>query len=76
MVHSLQELSNEDLEIELAEATVDLHICEVLLSLGIHEYGDRESVEDRYAVNKNIMETFRKEIERRKDEKQNTVPPL
>ena len=67
-MHSLQELSNEDLEVELAEATVDLHICEVLLSLGIHEYGDHESVEDRYAVNKNIMATMTKEIEKRKAE--------
>ena len=67
-MHSLQELSNEDLEIELAEAAVDLHICEVLLSLGIHEYGDRESVEDRYAVYKNIMATMTKEIEKRKAE--------
>ena len=65
-MHSLQELSNDDLEIELAEATVDLHICEVLLSLGIHEYGDRESVEDRYAVNKGIITSMTKEIERRK----------
>ena len=67
-MHDLQELSNEELEIELAEATVDLHICEVLLSLGVHEYGDRESVEDRYAVNKNIMATMTKEIEKRKND--------
>jgi len=40
----------------------------VLLSLGVHEYGDRESVEDRYAVNKNIMATMTKEIEKRKAE--------
>ena len=67
-MHNLDQLTTEELEIELAEATVDLHICEVLLSLGIHEYGDHESVEDRYAVNKNIMATMTKEIERRKAE--------
>ena len=65
-MHNLEQLTTEELEIELAEATVDLHICEVLLSLGVHEYGDRESVEDRFMVNKNIMETMRKEIEKRK----------
>ena len=65
-MHSLQELSNDDLLVELSEATVDLHICEVLLSLGIHEYGDHESVEDRYAVNKGIITSMTKEIERRK----------
>ena len=65
-MHSLQELSNDDLLVELSEATVDLHICEVLLSLGIHEYGDRQSVEDRYAVNKSIVTSMTKEIERRK----------
>ena len=67
-MHNLDQLTTEELEIELAEATVDLHICEVLLSLGVHEYGDRESVEDRYAVNKNIMATMTKEIEKRKAE--------
>lgn len=67
-MHNLEQLTTEELEIELAEATVDLHICEVLLSLGVHEYGDRESVEDRYAVNKNIMATMTREIERRKAE--------
>jgi len=67
-MHNLEQLTTEELEIELAEATVDLHICEVLLSLGVHEYGDRESVEDRYAVNKNIMATMTKEIEKRKAE--------
>ena len=67
-MHNLDQLTTEELEIELAEAAVDLHICEVLLSLGVHEYGDRESVEDRYAVNKNIMATMTKEIEKRKAE--------
>lgn len=67
-MHNLEQLTTEELEIELAEATVDLHICEVLLSLGVHEYGDRESVEDRYAVNKNIMATMTKEIEKRKND--------
>ena len=65
-MHNLEQLTTEELEIELAEATVDLHICEVLLSLGIHEYGDHESVEDRYAVNKSIVTSMTKEIERRK----------
>ena len=59
-MHNLDQLTTEELEIELAEATVDLHICEVLLSLGVHEYGDRESVEDRYAVNKGIMANMTK----------------
>ena len=67
-MHNLEQLTTEELEIELAEATVDLHICEVLLSLGVHEYGDRESVEDRYAVNKSIMANMTKEIEKRKND--------
>lgn len=65
-MHNLEQLTTEDLLIELSEATVDLHICEVLLSLGIHEYGDRQSVEDRVMVNKSIIENMTKELEKRK----------
>lgn len=67
-MHSLAEMSNEDLQLELAEASVDVHICEVLLSLGIHEYGDRESVEDRLAGNRAMITSIHRELQRREVE--------